>query len=1100
MKKTIKRILSIMLVVVMIIGAAPLVSFVGLELPEINLFSTKAEAATYSGKCGDNLTWKYVEATDTLTISGTGSMYDYTGFDRPWEDFSSIIQSVIIGNGVTSIGKWAFSYCDSLESVTIPDSVTIIGWGAFFSCDGLESVAFGNAITNIGEFAFSECMSLENITIPDSVTKISDYAFRLCLSLKNIVIGKGVTSIGTEAFCSCETLASITVDSANTAYSTDEYGVLFNKNKTELIQYPTGNNRTNYIIPDSVISIGDYAFSFCKNLTSITIPNSVISIGKWTFGHCDSLINITIPNNVASIGEQVFYDCDNLTSVIVGNGVTSIGVWSFGNCKKLTSIKLSDNLTSIEYSAFYDCGALESITIPNSVTNIGEYVFYNCDNLKNVYYKGTEEQWGRITIIDNGNNPLNEATIHFFKGVCGDNLTWKFDSDIGELVISGTGEMWDYLYPSVTPWRSYSSSIKSVTISTGVTSICDNAFHSCNSLVSVEIPDSVISIGEGAFYSCDNLVNVSIGKGVTSIGGAAFAECISIKTIEIPNGVTSIGDCLFDGCSMLTTITLPISILNICNGAFYNCISLADVYFAGTEIQWKMVEIGQLNDTLANATIHYTQVNVEPVTVTVNVYSTIDGSVAQFKEYGITISSDDENAPLPNNTYSVTNNLGCVSFPIEFTEDDLEGLSSKTFIYVLTISSANGKRYDFIPETQQVEITITNTNGELLQTVGEDEYRFDGYSYYDYTVTLVWDDHDNVCGVRPESLDLTLVSHLGDVSIPFTLNKDNRWSIVLSVRNVNDNGYFHRYSVEGFDSDVGYEYDVRTYESSNKNGANITATLPICYVSFVTQYGVVPEKQSLIRGSIVTEPEQPADPCYVFVGWYKNEECTEGMKWNFETDKVTQRTTLYAKWDVKLINITLKTEYGILQAGGNSKELVTTIPAGSVVGIKLSEELYDSNNMHIGWVDSEGNEVSSFTKFYEDTTLYAVWQKKPYFNSTVSIKNNTGSKTINYGETLRLTAIVTDKPADAKIYWYIDGAKKGEGETFNVSFGNGTKTVEVKLVDANGNVLKNASGNEIKDSEKVTVNGGFFQKIISFFKNLFGFNRTVVQAIFKSVL
>ena len=725
MSRMFKKIISVMLVAVMVFGTAPLAGFISFDLPEINLFSTKAEAATYSGNCGDNLTWKYVEATDTLTISGTGSMYDYTGFNRPWEDHSSKIQSVIIGNGVTSIGKWAFSYCDSIESVTIPNSVTIIGWGAFFSCDGLESIAFGNAITHIGEFAFSECISLESITIPDSVTKISDYAFRLCLSLKNIVIGKGVTSIGTEAFRSCETLVSITVDSTNTAYSSDEYGVLFNKNKTELIQYPTGNNRTNYIIPDSVISIGDYAFSFCKNLTNITIPTSVISIEKWAFGHCDNLINITIPDNVTSIGEQVFYDCDSLTSVIVGNGVTSIDVWSFGNCKKLTSIKLSDNLTSIGYSAFYDCSALESITIPNSVTNIGEYVFYNCDNLANVYYKGTEEQW-------------------------------------------------------------------------------------------------------------------------------------------------------------------------------------------------KTVEIGQLNDALTNATIHYTKVNVEPITVTVNVYSTIDGSVAQFKEYGITISSDDEYAPLPNNTYSITNNLGCVSFPIEFTEDDLEGLSSKTFIYDLTICSVNGKKYDFIPETQQVKITITNANGELSQTVGEDEYRFDGYSYYDYTVTLVWDDHDNVCGVRPESLDLTLVSHLGDVSIPFTLNKDNRWSVVLSVRNVNDDDYFYRYSVEGLDSDVGYEYNAY---SNNDTSMLLTASLPVCSVTFNTQYGTTPEKQYIIKNSLATEPETPTNLCYVFEGWYKNEECTEGMEWNFETDKVTQKTTLYAKWAVKLIDITLKTEYGVLQAGGNSKEL-----------------------------------------------------------------------------------------------------------------------------------------------------------------------------------
>ena len=118
-------------------------------------------------------------------------------------------------------------------------------------------------------------------------------------------------------------------------------------------------------------------------------------------------------------------------------------------------------------------------------------------------------------------------------------------------------------------------------------------------------------------------------------------------------------------------------------------------------------------------------------------------------------------------------------------------------------------------------------------------------------------------------------------------------------------------------------------------------------------------------------------------------------------------------------------------------------------------------------------------------------------SASVSIKNNLGTKTIKYGETLRLTAITTDMPADAKIYWYVGGVKKGEGETFNVSFEGGMKTVEVKLVDTNGKVLKNVNGNEISDSESVTVKAGFFQKLISFFKNLFGANRIVVQAIFK---
>jgi len=180
-----------------------------------------------------------------------------------------------------------------------------------------------------------------------------------------------------------------------------------------------------------------------------------------------------------------------------------------------------------------------------------------------------------------------------------------------------------------------------------------------------------------------------------------------------------------------------------------------------------------------------------------------------------------------------------------------------------------------------------------------------------------------------------------------------------------------------------------------------------------------------------------------------------------------------------------KTDYKFIKWNGTIPE---TMPAKNVTITAVFEKCYvcpDCGNEILG-EDAIGEHIAT--------------EEKAKIKATIKIKNNNGSKTINYGETLKLTAIVTDKPADAKIYWYVDGAKKGEGETFNVSFESGTKTVEVKLVDSNGNAIKNASGNEISDSESVTIKSGFFQKIISFFKNLFGMNRTVVQSIFKGTL
>ncbi|MBQ6898930.1 MAG: leucine-rich repeat domain-containing protein, partial [Clostridia bacterium] len=219
--KTLKKALACMMVVVMLISAVPLSGFVGLEWPELNfgnIFSKIAAAADIvdSGTCGTNgsgcnqihITWK-LDSDGVLTISGPGAMTEYTDcYDVPW--FSShrdSIKNVVIENGVTNISGWAFFECSNLESVTIPNSVTSIGNYAFASCDSLASVDFGD--------------------------------------------NSQLQSIGERAFYSCDSLASITVDPYNRYYSSDECGVLFNQNKTTLIQYPIGNTRTSYSIPAS---------------------------------------------------------------------------------------------------------------------------------------------------------------------------------------------------------------------------------------------------------------------------------------------------------------------------------------------------------------------------------------------------------------------------------------------------------------------------------------------------------------------------------------------------------------------------------------------------------------------------------------------------------------------------------------------------------------------------------------------------------------------------------------------------------------------------------------------------------------------------------
>ena len=413
-----KRILSMLLALVMLATLLP-----------VGLIDTAEAAATHSGTCGDNVTWT-LDASGTLTISGKGAMADYYIFSVPWYDTRSQVKTVIIKNGVTSIGNCAFDGCSSLTSATIPNSVTGIGNWAFYGCSSLTSATIPDSVTSIGEDAFNGCKSLTSVTIPNSVTSIANGAFSNCSSLTSVTIPDGVTSIGESAFYGCSSLTNVTIPKSVTSIGDWAFS-----NCTSL---------TNVTIPKSVTRIGFGAFSgsnatitvasgnseYCsvagalynKQKTtlfypgmikdgSFRIPNSVTTIAYSAFEGCSSLTSVTIPNSVTSIGWYAFRDCSSLTRITIPNSVTSIGEWVFGSCTSLTRVTIPDNVTSIGRFAFYYCTSLTSVTIPDGVTRIGDSAFYDCSSLTNVYYGGTETDWAKITIA-NGNQDLLNATLH----------------------------------------------------------------------------------------------------------------------------------------------------------------------------------------------------------------------------------------------------------------------------------------------------------------------------------------------------------------------------------------------------------------------------------------------------------------------------------------------------------------------------------------------------------------------------------------------------------------------------------------------------------------------------------------------------------------
>lgn len=509
------------------------------------------------------------------------------------------LNSITIPNGVTSIGDGAFFDCENLIGVNIPNSVTSIRWNTFFNCINLTSITIPNNVTNIESHAFFGCESLVEINIPNSVTSIGYGTFDhtpwlnnqpdglvyvgkvlLCYkgtmpenasiniakgtagvasgafsdynNLKEITIPNSVTNIGDGVFSGCDGLIAIHVDESNASYSSLS-GVLYDKNKTELIHCPYG--ATSIVIPGSIRSVE--SFSHYHNLISVTISEGVDSIGEGAFEDCRSLTSITIPHSVTYIGYEVFYDCINLTEAFIGRGVTTIESILFYGCNKLIAIHVDEanasfsSLDGVLYNKdktkLIECpSSVTSITIPNSVTSIGEGAFAACGNLTQI-------------TIPNG--------ITSIGGWAFDDTPWLNNQPDG-LVYAGKMLL---CYKGDMPENT------SISIAEETIGVADRAFENCINLTSITIPNSVTSIGKDAFEFCKNLTSILIPNSVTSIGKGAFSYCNSLTSITIPNNVTSIERALFWGCSNLVEIIIPSNVTNIGDGAFANCTSLTEI-------------------------------------------------------------------------------------------------------------------------------------------------------------------------------------------------------------------------------------------------------------------------------------------------------------------------------------------------------------------------------------------------------------------------------------------------------------------------------------------------------------------------------------------
>lgn len=540
--------------------------------------------------------WTYDTEARVLNITANGAMPDVVPGQIPWETYLTDIRIITLSNVTTTIGNYAFYGCSNLDSLYVNGAVTSIGQYAFTGCGkaGIDLSGLSPSLVTISERAFYNDTALNQITLPTSLTSIGEFAFFGCTNLTSITIPQNVTSIGARAFDGCSSMTAIRVSGDNQIYSSDAYGVLFNKAITEIIRYPCGKTGSyDFSNISTLTSVDNFAFYACSNLTSIVLPYEITSIGASAFesctaltgvtfaggsssslnasalnsiGHsgfrgCAVLTNITLPSEITSIGESAFQGCTGLTGITIPSSVNSLGESAFQDCTNLLSLTIDNGLSGISKKAFYYCSSLTNATIPDSVTTIGDFAFENCVGLSSAPLPG--------------------------------NL-----SGIGKSAFRGCTGIQSVVFPSSVSSIGYASfynctGITQIKFGHNVTSIGDFAFGNCSGITGeVIIPDEVPFIGEYAFQSCSGIESVTLGSNTESVGFSAFNGCFSLREVIISNAsMTDVGSYAFNGCA-----------------------SLSDVYFTGSEEQWDDITIDSHNNPLINATIHYNFVRLHTVT------------------------------------------------------------------------------------------------------------------------------------------------------------------------------------------------------------------------------------------------------------------------------------------------------------------------------------------------------------------------------------------------------------------------------------------------------------------------------------------------------
>lgn len=549
---------SIALLAGLILGAAPIIA-----------------SADASGSCGENITYEYVSETKTVTLTGTGAMTDYASAAKsPFYNFRNELTTVVIGEGITTVGTYAFANQNKLTTISLPSTMTALKKCAFNQCRAVTSCNFPDSITTIASSACNYWTAFPGAALPASLTTIESNSFGNWQSAAELNIPGGVKYIPINAFSGWTSLTSLTLNEgleeiAGQAFgsvkitevtlpaSLTAIGVRAFDGANDLAAYYVAEGSSSFMAEDGVLyTAGGQTLVACPpaKAGTVNVHNGCEVIGPSAFYDCYSVTGIEIPDTVTTLASAALERC-GITSITIPASVTSMEASPFSNCESLTTVVMNASVSTLPQNCFYYCTALTDVTINSNITSLEPGVFNSCSSLVSVE-------------LPEGLTEIPENTFY------------------------------------------YCSALTSVEIPETVTVIGASAFYGCTSLTALELPEGVTAIGSSAFNGC-GITELVLPEGLVSLGGSAFAQCKSLTHMVLPANIVEIPGMLFTGCSGLQEVEVMGDITQcpgqycINSGAFNNCTSLQRIIFHCACPYYKTINNYAFNGVAKNVEVHY---------------------------------------------------------------------------------------------------------------------------------------------------------------------------------------------------------------------------------------------------------------------------------------------------------------------------------------------------------------------------------------------------------------------------------------------------------------------------------------------------------------